>query len=140
MGLRGYMEQPVVFVIDDDESICRSLRRLIKSVGFHVRTYISGYEFLNQGCQNMPGCILLDVRMPTIDGLELQKRLNESGCKMPIIFMSAHQDSGTCEKALRAGAIAFLQKPFEDQLLIETIRSALHRVTDDPMETHEEEI
>ena len=119
------MNQPVVFVIDDDESICRSLRRLLQSAGFHVRTFISGNDFLNQVCQNMSGCIILDVRMPEIGGLELQKRLNDSGCKMPIVFMSAHQDAGTRGKALNAGAIAFLQKPFEDQLLIETIRSVL---------------
>jgi FixJ family two-component response regulator len=119
------MDHPVVFVIDDDESICRSLRRLLKSAGFYVRTFISGGDFLNQGCQNMNGCILLDVRMPQVSGLELQQRLNDSGCKMPIIFMSAHQDAETREKALSAGAIAFLQKPFEDQLLLETIRSVL---------------
>lgn len=125
------MNQPVVFVIDDDESICRSLRRLIKSAGFCVRTFISGNDFLNQGCQNMPGCILLDVRMPEVGGLELQQRLNDSGSKMPIIFMSAHHDTETREKALNAGAIAFLQKPFEDQLLLETIRSALNGLVDE---------
>ena len=125
------MEQPIVFVIDDDESICRSLRRLLQSVGFHVRTFISGNDFLNQGCQNMSGCIILDVRMPEIGGLELQQRLNDTGSKMPIIFMSAHQDSETREKALKAGAMAFLQKPFEDQLLIETIHSALDRFADE---------
>jgi FixJ family two-component response regulator len=133
------MDQPVVFVIDDDESICRSLRRLIHSVGFQVRTFISGNDFLNQGCQNMPGCIVLDVRMPEIGGLELQNRLNDSGCKMPIIFMSAYQDTETREKAFHAGAIAFLQKPFEDQLLIEAIRSALNRCAEEPTETNHEE-
>lgn len=130
------MEQPIVFVIDDDESICRSLRRLLQSVGFHVRTFISGNDFLNQGCQIMSGCIILDVRMPEIGGLELQKKLNDSGCKMPIIFMSAHQDTGIREKALNAGAIAFLQKPFEDQILIETIHSALDRFADEQTETN----
>jgi len=78
----------------------------------------------------MPGCILLDVRMPQIGGLELQQRLNDSGCIMPIIFMSAHQDTETREKAFQAGAAAFLQKPFEDQLLIETIRSVLNGFAD----------
>lgn len=76
----------------------------------------------------MSGCILLDVRMPQIGGLEIQHRLNNSGCKMPIIFMSAHEDAETREKALQAGAVAFLQKPFEDQLLIETIRLALKQI------------
>jgi FixJ family two-component response regulator len=133
------MDQPVVFVIDDDESICRSLRRLIKSAGFHVRTFTSGNDFLNQGCQNMHGCILLDVRMPGIGGLELQQKLNDSGCKIPVISMSAHQDTESREKAFQAGAIAFLQKPFEDQLLLETICSALNRFADEQTETNHEE-
>lgn len=133
------MDQPVVFVVDDDESICRSLRRLIKSLGFHVRTFTSGNDFLNQGCQNMPGCILLDVRMPDIGGLELQQRLNDSGCKIPVIFMSAHQDTDSREKAFQAGAIEFLQKPFEDQLLVETIRSALAMLADHESETKHRE-
>lgn len=87
----------------------------------------------------MPGCILLDVRMPEVGGLELQQRLNDSGSKMPIIFMSAHQDTETREKTLNAGAIAFLQKPFEDQLLLETIRSALNRLVDEQTEPNHEE-
>jgi FixJ family two-component response regulator len=119
------MDQPVIFVVDDDESVCRSLRRLIQSVGFHVRTFNSANEFLGQGCQNMYGCLLLDSKMPRMSGLELQKRLIDSGCKIPIIFMSAHEDSVAVEDALRAGAIAYLQKPFEGQLLIEKINQAL---------------
>ncbi len=87
----------------------------------------------------MHGCILLDVRMPEISGLELQKRLNDSGCQMPIIFMSAHQDTGTREKALQAGAIAFLQKPFEDHILLDAIRLAVHRPADKPAITKQEE-
>jgi FixJ family two-component response regulator len=81
----------------------------------------------------------LDIKMPEISGLELQKRLHNSGCKMPIIFMSAYQDSETREKAFQAGAIAFLQKPFEDQLLVEAIHSALNRGTDEQTKTHQEE-
>lgn len=87
----------------------------------------------------MSGCLLLDVRMSKIGGLELQQRLNDSGGKMPIIFMSAHQDPGIREKAFHAGAIAFLQKPFEDQLLVETIRSALNRFVNEQTETNPEE-
>ncbi|MFZ9023126.1 MAG: response regulator [Anaerohalosphaeraceae bacterium] len=119
------MNEPIIFVVDDDESVCRSLRRLIQSVGFHVRTFISASEFLGQGCQNMYGCLLLDAKMPRMSGLELQKRLIDSGCKIPIIFMSAHEDHLSTEQALRAGAIAYLQKPFEGQLLIEKINQAL---------------
>jgi FixJ family two-component response regulator len=123
------MDKLVVFVVDDDESICRSLRRLIKSVGYNVRTFISAKDFLNQGCQNVPGCLVLDVRMPEMSGLELQKRLVNSGSKMPIIFISAHEDVSTREQGLRAGAIAFLKKPFEDQALIEKVNTALSRFT-----------
>lgn len=83
----------------------------------------------------MPGCILLDVRMPGIGGLELQQRLNDSGYKIPVIFMSAHQDTESREKAFHAGAIEFLQKPFEDQVLLETIRSALAMLADHESET-----
>ena len=104
-----------------------------------MKTFTSGNDFLNRVCQNMDGCILLDVRMPEISGLELQKRLNDSGCKIPIIFMSGHQDTGTREESLKAGAIAFLQKPFEDQLLIETIHSALNRFADKQTEMNHEE-
>ncbi|MHC4570798.1 MAG: response regulator [Planctomycetota bacterium] len=125
------MDKPVVFVIDDDESVCRSLRRLIRSVGLNVRTFTSAKDFLNQGCQNVPGCLVLDVRMPEMDGLELQKRLVDSGSKMPIIFISAHEDISTCEQGLRAGAVAFLQKPFEDQILIEKVNSTLSRFSEE---------
>lgn len=126
------MGKPVVFVIDDDESVCRSLRRLMKSVGLNVRTFTLAEDFLNQGCQNMAGCLVLDVRMPGMNGLELQKILVDSCSNMPIIFMSAHGDISAIEQGLRAGAIAFLQKPFEDQDLIEKVNSALSRFKDVP--------
>ena len=122
------MDQPVIFVVDDDESICRALRRLMKSVGLNVRTFTSAIDFLNQQCQNMRGCLVLDVRMPEMSGLELQKKLIESGSTMPIIFMSAHEDIKSREQGLGLGATAFLQKPIEGQFLIETINSALSRV------------
>jgi len=125
------MDRPVVFVIDDDESICRSLRRLMRSVGHQVRTFNSAQDFLNQRCQNTPGCLVLDVRMPGMGGLELQKELVDSGSSMPIIFMSAHEDVLVWEQALKAGAIAFLQKPFEDQILVEKVGLALSRFTDE---------
>ena len=126
------MEKPVVFVVDDDESVCRSLRRLMKSVEHNVRTFTSAEDFLNQGCHNVPGCLILDVRMPGMNGLELQEKLVKSGSTMPIIFMSAHEDAPTREQAMKAGAIAFLKKPFEDQILIEKVNSALSRIEDGP--------
>ena len=125
------MDRPVVFVIDDDESICRSLRRLMKSMGHNVRTFTSAKDFLNQGCQNMSGCLVLDVKMPGMGGLELQERLADCGSKMPIIFMSAHDDVSPREQGLKAGAIAFLKKPFEDHVLIEKVNLALSRFVDE---------
>jgi len=119
------MDKPIVFVVDDDESVCKALRRLMKSAGYSVRTFTSANDFLNQGCQSLPGCLILDVRMPGMGGFELQERLAESGSKMPIIFMSAHEDISTREQGLRAGAIAFLKKPFEDYVLIEKVDLAL---------------
>ncbi len=127
------MERPVVFVVDDDESVRRSLKRLMKSVGFDVRVFTSAKDFLEQGCQNVPGCLILDVRMPGIDGLELQEKLRASGSQMPIIFITAHEDDKAQERATRMGAVAFLQKPFEDQVLLDAIYSALPKSSEGEM-------
>lgn len=118
------MEKPVVFIVDDDESVCRALKRLMKSVGLDVRVFTSAKDFLDQGCQNVPGCLILDVRMPGIDGLELQEKLRASGSQMPIIFITAHEDDKAHERATRMGAVAYLQKPFEDHVLLDAIYSA----------------
>jgi len=118
------VKKPVVFVVDDDESVCKSLERLMKSVGLDVRTFTSAESFLSQGHLNAPGCLVLDVRMPGIGGLELQEKLTRSGSQIPIIFISAHKDDREREKGLRSGAVAFLQKPFEDQTLIDAVYSA----------------
>jgi FixJ family two-component response regulator len=125
------MEKPIVFVVDDDESVCKALKRLMKSVGIKVRTLASAEDFLNQGCHNVPGCLILDVRMPGINGLELQEKLVESSSTMPIIFISAHEDVSVREQGLRAGAVAFLQKPFEDKTLLDAVYSAFGRLVDD---------
>ena len=122
------MERPVVFVVDDDESVCRALRRLLKSAGFKVRTFGSADDFLNQGCQNVPGCLILDVRMPGVGGLELQQQLLESGSSIPIIFISAHEDPQTYKQAMENGASAFLQKPFEDKTILDAIGSAFTKI------------
>ena len=126
------MEKPVVFVVDDDESVCKALKRLMKSAGIKARSLSSAEDFLNQGCHNVPGCLILDVRMPGMNGLELQEKVVKSGSTMPIIFMSAHEDAPAREQAMQAGAIAFLKKPFEDQILIEKVNSALSRFEDGP--------
>ena len=124
------MKKLTVFVIDDDASICTALGRLMKSVGLDVRTFTSAKGFLDQGCQNMTGCLVLDVRMPEMGGLELQERLAQAGSEMPIVFMSAHEDMQTRERGLRAGAAAFLKKPIEDEVLIDAVKSVLSRFTE----------
>jgi len=120
----------IVFVVDDDESVCKALNRLIRSAGYEARVFTSALEFLNQDYQDTPGCLILDVRMPIITGLELQKKLVTSGSKIPIIFMSAHEDIKAKEQALQSGAVAFLQKPFEDQILLDVIYSVLKKFSD----------
>ena len=122
------MEKPVVFVVDDDESVRTALIRLMKSAGLRVRAFTSAEDFLNQESQNVPGCLILDLRMPGMNGLELEEKLAKYGSTIPIIFMSAHQDVTACEQAMKAGAEAFLPKPFEDQILLEKVNSILNRI------------
>jgi FixJ family two-component response regulator len=98
-------------------------------MGFNVRTFSSAKDFLDQECQNLPGCLVLDVKMPGMDGLELQQKLIDCGSKMPIIFMSAHEDISAYEQGLRAGALAFIQKPFDALDIIELVKSALNGLT-----------
>ncbi len=114
-----------IFVVDDDESVLKALKRLIKSVGFKVETFSSAFEFLDYGYDERAGLLVLDIRMPEMSGIELQKRLVESGSKMPIIFITAHGNEETCRLVMEAGAVAFFQKPFEDQSLLDAICSGL---------------
>ena len=114
-----------IFVVDDDESVLKALKRLIKSVGFNVETFSSAHEFLDYGYGERAGLLVLDIRMPEMSGIDLQKRLVESGSKMPIIFITAHGNEETCRLAMEAGAVAFFQKPFEDQSLLDAICSGL---------------
>jgi FixJ family two-component response regulator len=119
------MTHPIVFVVDDDESVRRALSRLMRSVGFEVRVFASAKDFLDQACQNISGCLILDVRMPHMDGLELQEKLRTCGYKIPVIFITAHDDVDARKQAMKAGAVAFIQKPFDDQVLLEAINSGL---------------
>lgn len=119
------MTSPVVFIVDDDESVRRALGRLMRSAGFDVRVFASAKEFLDQGCQNIPGCLILDVRMPQMDGLELQERLRTLGSHIPIVFISAHYDLGAREQAMKAGAVAYIQKPFNEEVLLNAVNTGL---------------
>jgi FixJ family two-component response regulator len=120
-------DRPIVFVIDDDESVRRSLERLLRSVGLDVQTFGTAREFLVQGLPDRPSCVVLDLRLPGPSGLELQESLHRSGSHVPIIFISGHADVPSSVHAIKAGAVDFLQKPFGDQALLDIIHGALRR-------------
>jgi two-component system response regulator FixJ len=116
---------PTVFVVDDDEGVRDSLRFLLKSVGLATRTLGSATEFLDGYNIDQPGCLVLDVRMPAMSGLELQQQLNVRGAMIPVIFISGHGDIPMAVEAMQHGAFDFLQKPFRDQDLIDRLQKAL---------------
>jgi FixJ family two-component response regulator len=121
------LEQPIVFVIDDDESVRRSLERLLRSVDLEVETFASAQEFLRKPLPERPSCVVLDLRLPGPSGLELQESLLRAGHDLPIIFISGHADVPSSVRAIKAGAVDFLQKPFSDQALLDIIHGALRR-------------
>jgi two-component system, LuxR family, response regulator FixJ len=121
-------QQPAtVFVVDDDEGVRNSLRFLLKSVGLATQIQSSAAEFLESYKQSQPGCLVLDVRMPGMSGLELQQQLNLRGATIPVIFITGHGDIPMAVEAMQHGAFDFLQKPFRDQDLIDRIQRALER-------------
>src|SRR5579864_2810248 len=118
-------QPPTVFVVDDDEGVRNSLRFLLKSVGLAARALGSAAEFLEVYKPSQPGCLVLDVRMPGMSGLELQQQLNLRGAVIPVIFITGHGDIPMAVEAMQQGAFDFLQKPFRDQDLIDRIQRAL---------------
>jgi len=120
-------QAPTVFVVDDDEGVRNSLRFLLKSVGLATRALSSAGEFLDTYKPSQPGCLVLDVRMPGMSGLELQQQLNLRGAVIPVIFITGHGDIPMAVEAMQQGAFDFLQKPFRDQDLIDRIQRALER-------------
>ena len=119
--------EPVVFIIDDDPSVRRSLERLLKSVGLVAESFASATEFLQRGHWEESGCLVLDVRMPEISGLDLQEKLAKAGICLPIIFISGHGTVPMSVRAMKAGAMDFLMKPFDEQDLLDAIHRALER-------------
>ena len=117
----------IVFVIDDDESIREALKSLIRSVGLSVETFASADEFLQSRHPDIPACLILDVRMPGLSGLDLQRDLTEANIHIPIIFITGHGDIPMSVRAMKAGAVEFLTKPFRDQDLLDAIQQALER-------------
>ena len=115
----------MVVIVDDDESVRSALQGLMKAVGLPAQAFASAEEFLDSGEQQEAGCLIADIRMPGMSGLELQARLNADHCRIPIIFITAHGDEKMRMQALRAGAVEFVAKPFDDEALVASVRAAL---------------
>jgi FixJ family two-component response regulator len=114
-----------VAIVDDDEAVRVALDGLLRSAGLTARAFESAEEFINSGQQSHTACLITDIRMPGMSGLELQAKLNAEGCRIPIVFITAHGDAKMRMQALRAGAVEFLAKPFDDEALLESVRAAL---------------
>jgi len=121
-------DKRLIHLIDDEESIRRSAGFMLKTSGFLVQTYANGVEFLRDARNAAPGCILLDVRMPQMDGLEVQERLHEAGVTLPVIILTGHGDIGIAVRAMKAGAVEFIEKPFEKAALLAAIEAAFARL------------
>jgi len=119
------MTEKMVAVIDDDESYRVAVQRLLKSADLSVRSFDSAEAFLTSGQQHETGCLIADIRMPGMSGLELQSKLNSDHCSIPTIFITAHGDEKMRMQAMRAGAVKFLMKPFDGETLLEAVRVAL---------------
>ena len=118
---------PTVFIIDDDRGMRQSIQDLVESVGLHAESFATSGEFLKRKRTNDPSCLVLDVRLPQMSGLDFQHQLAESGMQIPIIFVTAHGDVPMSVRALKSGAVEFLTKPFRDQDLLDAIQQALQR-------------
>jgi FixJ family two-component response regulator len=118
---------PTVFIIDDDRGMRQAVQDLVESVGLRAESFATGQDFLNKKRTSDPSCLVLDVRLPQMSGIDFQDRLAEIGMRIPIIFITAHGDVPMSVKALKAGAVDFLTKPFRDQDLLDAIQQALQR-------------
>lgn len=119
------LKTQLIAIVDDDESLRSAIHSLLKSTGLKTRLFASAEEFLASGQQTEIACLITDIRMPGMSGLELQAKLAAEGCCVPIIFITAYTDARTRIQAMRAGAVEFLGKPFNDELLIRSVRAAL---------------
>jgi FixJ family two-component response regulator len=115
----------MVAVVEDDESYRLAMQRLLKSAGFSVQSFTCAEDFLNSGSQNEAGCLIADIRMPGMSGLDLQARLNADHCPIPIIFVTAHGDEKMRLQAMRGGAVKFLAKPFDAAVLLDGVQAAM---------------
>jgi len=118
---------PVVFIVDDDEDMRLSMQRLLKTVGLRAELFATAQEFMERNIPDAPSCVVLDVRLPGMGGLEVQQKLIESGINIPIIFITAHGDIAMSVKAMKSGAFEFLTKPFRHQDFLDAVQQALQR-------------
>jgi FixJ family two-component response regulator len=118
---------PIVFIIDDDRGMRQAIQDLVESVGLLAESFATGEEFLRRKRTDEPSCLVLDVRLPQMSGLDFQRRLSETGVQIPIVFITAHGDIPMSVRALKSGAVEFLTKPFRDQDLLDAIQQALQR-------------
>jgi two-component system response regulator FixJ len=121
-------ENRLIHLVDDDEAIRHSASFLLRNAGFRVKTYPDGVNFLEHVAEAEPGCILLDVQMPVMDGLEVQDALNERGVSMPVIVLTGHGDVGVAVRAMKAGAVDFVEKPYAKQTLVDALSRAFERL------------
>ena len=115
----------IIAIVDDDESVRFALEGMMKSVGLPAQAFASAEDFLKSGLQHQTACLIADIRMPGMSGLDLQNKLNAEHCRIPTIFITAHGDAKMRLQALRGGAVEFLAKPFDDEVLLENVRAAL---------------
>ncbi len=120
-------EKPVVFIVDDDRSMCEALARLLGTVGLKAHTFGSAHEFMSTKRRDVPSCLVLDVRLPGLSGLDLQRRLVDMDPPMPIVIITAYADIPMTVEAVKAGAVEFLTKPFRDQELLDAVQEAIDR-------------
>ncbi len=121
----GECETQMVSIVDDDESLRRSLKNLLGSVGFRVETFASAEAFLQSIHQEQTGCLVLDLRMPGMNGFDLLRHLSGTGSRIPTVILTAHGDDDARQRSLQAGAVAFLTKPFDGNALLDAVRTAL---------------
>ena len=125
MAIQSKTKANLVAIVDDDDLMRSALQGMLKSVGLLSQTFASAEEFLTSGQQHKTACLIADIRMPGMSGLELQAKLSAERCRIPTIFITAHGDEKMRMQALRAGAVEFLAKPFDDDALLESVRAAL---------------
>ncbi|HJY54220.1 MAG TPA: response regulator [Candidatus Udaeobacter sp.] len=128
---------PMVFVIDDDQSVRKSLQRLLDAANYKTELFNSAFEFLSRSAHPGPSCIIIDVRMPGLNGMDLQKTLIDCGREEQLVFITAHGDIPMCAQAMKAGAVDFLPKPFKPKQLLESVERALNRSAEQLLRTSE---